>query len=381
MRASASDPAARPPVERTAGTRRGTLKIFVGMAAGVGKTVAMLREGHDRRAEGQDIVIGWVEPHGRAETAALAEGLEALAPLRVRYRSMTLEELDLAGVLARRPEVALVDELAHTNAPGLAHAKRWEDVHDLLDAGIDVLSTMNVQHLESLNDRVYELTGVRVRETIPDRVVLEAEEVVLVDLTPEALQARLREGKIYPADRIDRALLNFFTTRNLGALREVALREVADAVDEQMMRTPDRPQNGPAIAERVMVVARCDEAAQRLIRRAWRGARRLSAELDIAVPEPRGAEAEEVMARMRALAVDLGAHFLRVPSGAEMVDEIARLAAARGVTRIVLRPPPRRGFLARARERDLAAALLERLEGVEILLVPGGGERTSPEPR
>lgn len=357
------------------------LKIFIGMAAGVGKTVAMLREGHDRRAEGRDVVIGWFEPHGRAETAALAEGLEMVPPLRVRYRSMTLEEMDLAGVLARRPEVALVDELAHTNAPGLAHAKRWEDVHELLDAGIDVLSTMNVQHLESLNDRVHELTGVRVRETIPDRVVLEAEEVVLVDLTPEALQARLREGKIYPADRIDRALLNFFTTQNLAALREVALREVADAVDEQMMRAPDRPQNGPPIAERVMVVARCDEGAQRLIRHAWRGARRLNAELDIAVPEPRGGDAKEIMRRMRALAVDLGAHFLPVPGGAEMVDEIARLAAARGVTRIVLRPPPRRGLLARVREPELARALLERLNGVEILLVPGGREPAGPEPR
>lgn len=348
------------------------------MAAGVGKTCAMLREARDRIAEGQDVVIGWFEPHGRRDTEDLAGGIEAVPPLDVSYRGVRLREMDLAGVLARAPEVALVDELAHTNAPGLTHAKRWEDVHDLLDAGIDVLSTMNVQHLESLNDRVHDLTGVRVRETIPDRVVIEAEEVVLIDLTPEALQARLRDGKIYPADRVDRALLNFFTTQNLGLLREVALREVADAVDEQMMRAPDHPPNGTGVAARVMVVAPCDAQARKLIRNAWRGARRLGCDLDVVVPEAPGPAGEECMEGIRDLTVDLGAHFLRVPAGPELLDEVVRLARERGVSRIVLRPQGRRGLLARMRAPDLLPALLERLPGVEILLVTEAGGPEGP---
>ena len=197
------------------------------MAAGVGKTYAMLEEGQARRAAGDDVVIGWLEPHGRRETEALAEGLETVPPLVVAHRGLALRDMDAEAVIARGPELALVDELAHSNAPGMPREKRYEDVRALLGAGIDVLSTLNVQHLESLNDRVFEMTGVRVRETIPDQVLLDADEVILVDLTPEALQSRLRAGKVYPAERAESALLNFFTTPNLGALREIALREVA----------------------------------------------------------------------------------------------------------------------------------------------------------
>ena len=178
--------------------RRGRLKVYVGMAAGVGKTYAMLEEGQDRRRDGEDVVIGWLETHGRAETAAMAEGLEVVPPLELEHRGVPLRDMDVDAVIARAPEIALVDELAHTNAPGMARAKRYEDVQVLQLAGIDVISTVNVQHLESLNDRILELTGVRVRETIPDQVLLDADEVVLVDLTPEALQARLRAGKVYP---------------------------------------------------------------------------------------------------------------------------------------------------------------------------------------
>src|SRR3984957_10694986 len=213
--------------------RRGRLRVFLGMAAGVGKTFRMLLEGHAEQDAGRDVVIGLLETHGREETAQLAEGLPILPRRKVIYRGTELEEMDLPGVLARAPEVCLIDELAHTNAPGVEHAKRYEDVEDVLAAGIDVLTTLNVQHLESLNDQVAELSGIRVRETIPDALLGRADEVVVVDLTPEELLERLRAGKIYPLERLDAALNNFFKIENLSALREVALRQVAQEVGQR----------------------------------------------------------------------------------------------------------------------------------------------------
>lgn len=354
-------------------TGRGTLKVYVGMAAGVGKTYAMLEEGQDRHAEGEDVVIGWLEPHGRAETAAMAEGLEVVPPIAREHRGVPLSDMDTAAVIARAPAIALVDELAHTNAPGMDRAKRFEDVETLLDAGIDVISTVNVQHLESLNDRVYELTGVRVRETIPDQILLDADEVELVDLTPEALQARLRAGKIYPAERVEAALLNFFTSANLGTLREVALREVAGAVDEQSQRSGPRPgdpagEPNPPLAERAMVIAPPELDGQRLVRAAWRAARRLGAELDVVCPEGRFDE-EAVRQRdlLRDLSVTLGAHFLPVPDDA-LADTVIGLAGERGVTRLAMSAPRGRGLVGRLRG-DLLNTLLDGLEGVDILLL------------
>src|SRR6476646_1580343 len=200
------------------------------MAAGVGKTYRMLLEGRQAQEEGKDVVIGYLEPHDRPETRALAEGLEVVPRLRAQHGTLELEEMDLDAVIRRAPELALIDELAHTNAPGMRNEKRWQDIEDVLDAGIDVISTVNVQHLESLNDEIAELAEVRVRETFPDRVLDDADEVVLVDLTPETLQARLRAGKVYAPDRVEVALDNFFRTDRLSALRELALREVADEV-------------------------------------------------------------------------------------------------------------------------------------------------------
>ena len=190
---------------------RGRYRILLGMAAGVGKTYRMLQEGRQAQAEGRDVVIGYLEPHDRPQTAALAEGLETVPRRRVEHGALELEEMDVDAVIRRAPELALVDELAHTNAPGSRNEKRYQDIEEILDAGIDVISTVNVQHLESLNDAVFELTGVRVRETFPDRVLDEADEVVLVDLSPEALRDRLRAGKVYPERQAERALLNFFT--------------------------------------------------------------------------------------------------------------------------------------------------------------------------
>ena len=214
---------------------RGQLKVFIGMAAGVGKTYRMLQEGHAEQEAGRDVAIGYLEPHKRPETSALADGLETFRGAESPTATPSSRRWTCRPCSRARPELALIDELAHTNAPGVEHGKRYEDVRDVLAAGIDVFSTVNVQHLESLNDQVAELTGTRVRETIPDAVLGEADEVVLIDLTPEALIARLRAGKIYPGETIEAALNNFFTVENLLALREVALRQVAQEVEAKRL--------------------------------------------------------------------------------------------------------------------------------------------------
>src|SRR5690348_1846807 len=201
------------------------------MAPGVGKTYRMLQEGRQAKEQGRDVVIGYLEPHDRPETTALADELEVVPRLRTAHGDVQLEEMDVDGVVARAPDLALIDELAHTNAPGMRHEKRFQDIDEVLAAGIDVISTVNVQHLESLNDAIFELTGVRVRETFPDRVLDQADQVVLVDLTPEELRDRLRAGKVYAGERADVALENFFRQDNLATLRELVLREVAEDVE------------------------------------------------------------------------------------------------------------------------------------------------------
>ena len=288
---------------------RGRYKIFLGMAAGVGKTYRMLQEGQAARTAGRDVVIGYLEPHDRAETAAQAEGLEILPRRRVEYRGQEIEEMDLPAIFHRAPELCLIDELAHSNASGLEHAKRYEDIEDVLDAGVDVFSTVNVQHMESLNDQVFELTGVRVRETFPDQVLAAADEVVLVDLTPEALIHRLREGRVYPAEQVPTALNSFFRVENLAALREVALREVAEEVEAKRLVSPTEalgtreealfgevPQ---PVAERLLALVRPGPSAHRLVRRAWRSSQRLAADLDLLYvappgPPPRGEDREQL---------------------------------------------------------------------------------------
>jgi two-component system sensor histidine kinase KdpD len=218
------------------------------MAAGVGKTFRMLQEGQAEAEAGRDVVIGFLESHGRVETDVQARGLESLPRRRVPYRETAVEEMDLPAILERAPELCLIDELAHTNAVGVEHAKRWQDVEDVLNAGIDVFSTVNVQHLESLNDQVADLTSTRVRETIPDAVLNSADEVVLIDLTPRALIERLRAGKIYKPDRIEAALNNFFRIENLAALREVALRQVAEEVEAKRLM-PSAPLREERLAQ------------------------------------------------------------------------------------------------------------------------------------
>src|SRR5574337_852140 len=214
--------------------KRGRLKVFLGAAAGVGKTYAMLEAAHEARAEAVDVVVGWVETHGRPETEALLEGLKVLPPRRIDYRGAKLAEFDLDGALARRPTVILVDELAHTTAPGARHTRRWQDVMELLDAGIHVYTTLNIQHLESLNDVVTKITGVPVRETVPDSVLEATDEIELIDLPPDDLLQRLKEGKVYVPELAKEAIDHFFRKGNLIALRELALRRTADRVDAEM---------------------------------------------------------------------------------------------------------------------------------------------------
>jgi two-component system, OmpR family, sensor histidine kinase KdpD len=366
---------------------RGRLKVFIGMAAGVGKTYRMLLEGHAEQEAGRDVVVGLLETHGRAETSHVADGLPIIPRRRVRYRETALEEMDLPAILSRAPELCLIDELAHTNVPGTEHAKRHEDIEAVLDAGIDVLSTLNVQHLESLNDHITELSGIRVRETIPDAILGRADEVVLIDLTPEALLERLRAGKVYPAERIDAALNNFFKIENLSALREVALRQVAEEVGAKRLTTElvgSREESlaaaaPQAVGERLLALVEPYSGAHRLVRRAWRSAQRLGAGLDLLWVGPPGKELSEdeqrSLAALRQLASVLGARMLEEESD-DLTSAIVEVASRRGSTYILIGSSrPARG-LARLRV-PLPQRLMQRLPGVDVRIVADRAQRTN----
>jgi two-component system sensor histidine kinase KdpD len=358
---------------------RGRHKVFLGMAAGVGKTYRMLEEGRAEAEAGRDVVIGYLEPHDRAETTAQARDLEVIPRRRLDQGDLTIDEMDLAALLQRAPEVALIDELAHTNPSGLEHAKRYEDVAEVLAAGIDVLSTVNVQHLESLNDQVAELTGVRVRETFPDSVLADADEVVLIDLTPRALIQRLQEGKIYPPERVPTALSNFFKVENLSALREVALRQVAEDVESkrlvrEVIGTREDEVVSAAkqvVGERLLALAAARPSSQRLVRRAWRSAQRLGSELDVLhVAKPgsvMNSERQEQVDALRRLSAALGAHFI-VEEGDDVAEAAARVGAERGTTYVLLGEPRSAKGLRRFGV-SLPEKLLERMPGVDIRIV------------
>jgi two-component system sensor histidine kinase KdpD len=341
---------------------RGRHKVFLGMAAGVGKTYRMLQEG---RAEPRDTVIGLLETHGREETALQAEGLEVVPRRTLTYRGAVLEEMDLPAILSRAPALCLIDELAHTNAPGLEHAKRYEDVEDVLVAGIDVFSTLNIQHLDSLNDQLAELSGVRVRETVPDKALQRADEIVVVDVTPETLLERLRAGKVYPPARVDAALNGFFRIENLTALRESALRQVADEVV-----TPGRV----AVGERVMALVQPHPSAQRIVRRAWRSAQRLGAELDVVWVRPPGLSEDTGLRALRQLASVIGAHMVVVDSD-DLVTAAADEIAERGTTYVFIGESPPRHGLARLREPLPQRLMLAAPRGVDVRIVAARREK------
>jgi two-component system, OmpR family, sensor histidine kinase KdpD len=358
-------------------TMRGRYRILLGMAAGVGKTYRMLQEGQHAQAEGRDVVIGYLEPHDRPETAALAEGLEVVPRSTARHGSLELEEMDVDAVVRRAPELALIDELAHTNASGMRNEKRYEDIDEVLDAGIDVISTVNVQHLESLNDAIFELTETRVRETFPDRILDEADEVVLVDLTPEALQERLRAGRVYPRERASVALDNFFRIDKLSALRELALRQVAEDVEKRRVARQLEPLNQAAVAERVLALVEPQPKSQRIMRRAWRSAQRLGSEMDalwVRRPGRQPTEEETIQAAaLRRLAVILGVHFLE-EEGDDLVGTVRRVAAERGSTYVFVGTPDE----SRRREifgGSLLSRMVRELPGIDIRVVTSRAER------
>ena len=307
-------------------SRAGHLKIYLGYAAGVGKTYRMLEEAQALRAKGVDVVIGYFEPHGRQETIAKIEGLEVVPRRSIQYGGTQFEEMDVEAVLRRKPAVAVVDEFAHSNIPGSGHDKRWQDVHILLDAGISVLTTMNVQHLESLNDQVWQVTGVRVRETVPDWVVDEADEVVLVDLTPRALRNRIDRGVVYAAEKARRALDNFFTEANLTALRELAIRHTAHEVEDKLVE--------PRREERILICLTGRPSSANLIRRGKRVADYLKGDC-LAVHVNQGPVCDESVQRHMSFARHLRIE-THVLEGEDVPSVIAEFARSQKVTQIFM---------------------------------------------
>jgi two-component system, OmpR family, sensor histidine kinase KdpD len=356
---------------------RGRLRVYVGMAPGVGKTFRMLEEGHRRVARGTDLVVGYVEAHGRPETEKLVDGLEVIPRRRVEYRGVVVEEMDTDAILARKPGVVLVDELAHTNAPGSPRSKRWEDVEILQDAGIDVVSTCNIQHLDSVADAVATITGAPVNERIPDEILAAADEVELVDMSPYALRQRMRHGNVYPPERTSVALERFFTESNLTALRELSLRFVAGRVDAQLEGIGKAP-TGP-VSERVMVLVDPSPASPRALRRAAASAAVLRAPLlAIVVETPATAAAPmEQVRRIREClddATDLGAEILIV-EGTDVAEAIVRIARARRVTRLVL-PHRSASTIERVRRSSLADRIVEQMPSLEVSIVADARETT-----
>jgi len=354
--------------EVSSGPQRGRLKVFLGAAAGVGKTYAMLGEARDLKAAGVDVVIGYLEAHLRRATEDRAAGLEVAPRRAVRAGGRTFTEMDPDWLLERKPQLCLVDELAHTNHPGGRHAKRWQDVEELLGADIDVFTTVNIQHLESLNDKIFELTGVRVRETFPDRLLRQADSLVLIDLPPGALRERIAQGRVYATEKIPTALANFFRTENLTALRALALREVAE--QQEAGRTGGDGGRRPAVAERVLVCIDGRPNSEGLVRRAARLARRVDGRLYLlhvsSDAEPLASEAAATVERAAALAASLGATVLRREG--QVAVTVVAVATEIGVTQIVL------GESHRPRWRELVgqsiiAHVLRETDGIDILIV------------
>src|SRR4249919_2053703 len=388
------DPEKRPSPEalleaaRRESSQAGRLKIFVGAAPGVGKTYEMLQSAHAKLKAGVDVVVGVVETHGRAETEALLKGLEVLPRKRIAYRDQTLEEMDIDALIARRPQLALVDELAHTNAPGSRHPKRYLDVEELLSHGIDVYTAVNIQHIESLNDVVAQITHVRVRETVPDSVFDRADAVELVDLTPDDLIQRLKEGKVYVPKQAERALEHFFSPANLTALRELALRRTADRVDEQLlthMQAHAIP--GPwAAGERILVCVSEDPRAAGLVRYAKRLADRLHGPWTALYVETRRSlqwsevERDRVADTLR-LAEALGGEAITVPGGGRgIADDVIAFAQANNVTQIIV------GKSARSRWFELLYGsvvhdLVRRSGNISVHVIAGDELARDPIPR
>jgi two-component system sensor histidine kinase KdpD len=365
-------------IQAEADSGRGRLRIYLGMAPGVGKTYRMLEEGHRRLARGTDLVVGFVEAHGRPRTEELLDGLEIVPRRRIEYRGVVVEEMDTDAVIARNPTVALIDELAHTNVPGSAREKRWEDVELIRDAGIHVVTTMNVQHLESVADAVATITGAPVNERLPDDLLLGADEIELVDMSPHALRQRMKHGNVYPPARAQVALDKFFTEANLTALRELALRLTAQRVEGQLEDTTAGPQL-TLVTDRVLVLVDGSPAAVRAVRRAAKLAGALHAAF-IAVVIDTPESARLPFDRQRDLqeviddAVDLGADVVRVEAR-DLATGLEDAARSRRATHLVL-PYQAASALGRLFGTSLVDRLVERLPDVEVHLVGAPGRGT-----
>ena len=353
---------------------RGQLRIYLGAAPGVGKTYTMLAEAQRRHARGTDVVVGLLETHGRKMTAAMAEGLEIVPRRTMTHRGATFTEMDLDAVLARHPEVALVDELAHTNVPGCRNPKRWQDVDELLDAGINVISTLNIQHLESLNDVAMQVTGVEQHEKLPDEIARRADQIELVDMTPEALRRRMVHGNVYPPNRVDAALTHYFRPGNLTALRELALLWLADRVEEGLQRY--RAEHGIATPwetrERIVVAVAGEEDDQKVIRRAARIAARTPGSdlLAVHVVSDDGLAAghDAALEAQRALVTSLGGSFRLLP-GADVADALLSFARAENATQMVLGASRRSRLLTLIAGKSIPTRLARRAEHIDVHLV------------
>jgi two-component system sensor histidine kinase KdpD len=359
----------------------------MGYAAGVGKTYRMLEGGQELKSDGVDVAIGYFEPHGRKDTIAKTEGLELIPRKNVEYRGSVFEEMDMDAILARNPQVCLVDEFPHTNVPGSERAKRWQDVQILLDAGIDVLTTMNIQHLESLNDQIWHISGVRVRETIPDWVIQQADEVVMTDVTPRALLHRLQRGVVYGKEKADRAMQNFFREQTLVALRELALRQAAHEVEQRLgdgasasVDQGERP-GGPRKPNKILVLITEDPETAMLIRRARRLSDFLSAECFAVAVQPTGdlsglsAKDREAIERHLNFARNLHVE-TRIIEGDDVAQSLVDFAHRNEVTQMFLAQPPESKWIAPLWSRNLVQKVVRLAKDVQIVIV---SRRDSPE--
>jgi two-component system sensor histidine kinase KdpD len=370
--------------------RQGELRVLLGYAAGVGKTFRMMEEAQQLKRQGKDVVIGYFEPHGRKDTIAKTVGLELVPRKTITYRGVNLEELDTDAIIKRRPQMCVVDELAHTNVPGSERTKRWEDVQVLLTAGIDVITNMNIQHLESLNDHIFNITGVRVRETVPDWFVKSAAEVVMVDATTGALLNRLRRGDIYAPDKAQRAMENFFKESTLAALRELALRQTAHELEfreiaempELSKATSTLPSPEKLTHDRLLIYVTADPSTAMLIRRGRRMADYLGAEcFAICVVSRRDGRrlANNIEAIEKHLNFARNLHIeTRVLEGDDRAEAIVEFAHRNQVTQILVSRPPNRSFLSRLLGTDLVLRLVRKAKDLRVIIV--AERRRQPQP-
>jgi two-component system sensor histidine kinase KdpD len=368
-------------------SRRGKLKLYIGHAAGVGKTYQMLEDAHLLKARGVDVVVGLLETHGRAETAAKAEGLETLPRRKIVYKGKELEEMDLPTILARNPEVVLVDELAHTNVPGAEHEKRYQDVEEILEAGISVMATVNIQHFESLQDIVSRVTRVEVREQVPDRLLGEADSIVNVDLPSQELQERLRAGKIYPAERISAALENFFKDENLAALRELAMRQIADRLEAERRRSLGRQREPEPVGAKLMVAMSANaETTRLLLHRASALAGRLNTNwFAVYVRSPKedphrmSAREHRLLSDNVTLAMQLGARVVW-RAATDVSEDLLKFAREQGIT-LVLFGKSRRSFLQRLLQKSPIDAFARLGTGIDVYEIETQAETVTRDRR